>query len=299
MTIAITGAHGEFGRAVLENVARFAPHEKLVATVRNPADSTELTERGIEVRPGSFDEPEALRRSLQGVDVVFVNATFFGVAPELRGERVGNAIDAAADAGASRIVLTSWPDLEHTSVSVVQDYIGSEARLRAAGPAWTILRLGSGLADAVARDVMWARRDGELVAPAAGAISRPAAIRDLAEASGAVVAGAGHEGRLYELRGPDAVSWTDLAAIAGDLDGLRVQYRSVSETEYKEYLETQGLPGTVIDGLLQLYAAFRSGWAGSSDSTLAELLGRAPVSGVDAVRARVYSNVAAVPPGQN
>lgn len=287
MTIVITGANGEFGRGVLDSVAGYVLGQRLVATVRDVARAAELEERGIDVRPGSFAEPDTLRSSFAGAETVFINATFFGAAVELRGRRIATAIRAAADAGASRIVLTTWPNLDHARIPSVQDYALAERLITEAGPAWTILRLGYGLADAVARDVMWARRDGELIAPAADALCTPAAVPDLVDAAAATIIGSGHENQLYEITGPRAIDWNDLATVAGSIDGREIRYRPVEDGDYREYLAAQSMPTTVIDGLLGLYAEFRAGWSAQPSPTLGRLIGRTPTDTLQAVRQRV------------
>jgi NAD(P)H dehydrogenase (quinone) len=287
MSIVITGANGEFGRGVLNAAAALAPGEHLVATVRDPARAAGLSARGIDVRPGDFDDPDTLRTAFRGARTVFVNATFFGAATELRGQRVAAAIRAAADAGAARIIVTTWPDLERAAMPQVADYARSERLVQAAGPAWTILRLGYGLADAAARDVLWARRDGELVAPAGAARCTPADAGDLAQAAAVTITRAGHENTRYELTGPRAVGWDDLAALAASLDGRDIRYRPVDDAGYRSYLTARGLPGPAVDGLLALYAEFRSGWGAAPGPDLGRLLGRAPADTLDAVRARV------------
>ena len=65
MSIVITGANGEFGRAVLNAVAALRPGERIVASVRDVARAADIKERGFDVRPGSFDRPDELRRGLQ------------------------------------------------------------------------------------------------------------------------------------------------------------------------------------------------------------------------------------------
>jgi NAD(P)H dehydrogenase (quinone) len=283
MTVLVTGANGEFGRAVLAQVRRLAPELAVIATVRDIEAATGAEFEGVDVRAGNFDEP-ALAGAFAGADTVFLNATFFGVAPELRGARVANAIAAASSA--ERILLTTWPDLDNCPIPAVAGYRDSERQLRSAGPDWTILRLGAGLGDAVARDVVWGIRDGEIVAPAGDARATPAAIDDLAEAAAVAITGAGHENRVYELTGPDAVSWPDLARLAGELDGRDIPFRDLDDAEYRARLAGQSLPPSLIDGLLDLYGAFRSGWNAKPTATLGELIGRAPVAGIDAVRQR-------------
>lgn len=278
MPIAVTGANGEFGRAVLESL-RQRTDEPLIGTVRDPAKSEPLS--GVDYRPGDFDEPDALRASLAGADAVLVNATFFGPDPSQRLRRVAAAIRAAASAGVGRIVLTSWPDLERAGHPSIQDYKELEALVRTAGPDWTILRLCYGLGDAVARDVMWARSGGELVAPAAGARVTPAAVDDLAEAAAAVLGRPGNGHQRYELTGPDTVTWDDLAELAG------VKFRAVDDDGYRRFLARFNLPATVVEQLIALYVDFRSGWSAEPTATLESLIGRPPVKGVDAVERRV------------
>ena len=199
MTIAVTGGNGEFGRAVLKSLA-VRTTEPIVGTVRDLAKVVPAP--GVDYRPGDFDDPAALRAGLGGVDSALINATFFGADPARRLPRVTAALRAAADAGVSRIVLTSWSDLDNATVSAVQDYKDLEAAATNAGPAVTILRMAYGLADALARDVVWGKASGELVAPAAHAAVTPAAVADLAEAAAAVLAEPSHNDLAYELTGP-------------------------------------------------------------------------------------------------
>jgi NAD(P)H dehydrogenase (quinone) len=279
MTIAVTGGNGEFGRAVLSFLAARSARP-LVATVRDLAQVQPVI--GVDYRPGGFDDPATLRASLAGVRTVLVNATFFGADPGLRLPRVAAAIQTAADAGVEHVVLTSWPDLERATMAQVQDYKQLETLVKSAGPTWTILRLGCGLADAVARDVVWAKAGGELVAPAAGARVTPAAVADLAEATAVVLseAGPGHDRVVHELSGPDAVTWEDLAELAG------VPFRAVDDEDYRKYLDRIKLPASTVEQLIALYADLRSDWASTPTPTLAKLIGRAPVAGLAAVDRR-------------
>ncbi|WP_345762770.1 NAD(P)H-binding protein [Diaminobutyricibacter sp. McL0608] len=287
MTIVITGGNGEFGRGVIDALLARDDSAFIGTTVRDVEKAAELRNRGVQVRAGSFDEPEKLPAAFDGATTVLINATFFGATPQLRGQRVAAAITAANEAGAERVVLTSWPDLEHTKLGLIQDYATSEELLKSTAPDWTILRFGYGLADAVARDVTWAIRDGELVAPAAGARSAPASVADLAEASAAAVLADSLSGSTLELTGPRSLDWEDLAELASRLSERTIPFREVDDDEYRTWLAASGIPSAFSDGLIDLYAEFRSGWAARPTTTLGELLGRTPTDGLEAVRQRV------------
>jgi NAD(P)H dehydrogenase (quinone) len=210
---------------------------------------------------------------------VLVNATFFGGDPGLRQARVLTAIGAATDAGASHLVLTSWPDLDRCTITAVQDYHVLEEAVRTAGPAWTIVRAGVGVADTLARDVVWAEQDGELAAPAGTGTATPADVRDLAEATAMIVADP-PAGAVIELTGPDPVSWADLAAVAG------VAYRPISDEAFRERVVGRGFPAPAVESLLDIYRNVRAGWSGTPTDALGQLLGRDPKPGIDAVAAR-------------
>jgi NAD(P)H dehydrogenase (quinone) len=274
MSIAVTGGNGEFGRTVLQALGK-RTREPLVATVRDLASAQRI--EGVDYRPGDFDRPDSLRASLSGVDAVLINATFFGADPSLRHRRVSSAISAAAEAGVGRIVLTSWPDLDQATLPAVQDYKHLEALVTTAGPAWTILRLGYGLAVALARDVVWAKAAGELVAPAAGAKVTPADVTDLAEAAAVVLTQPGHDSVVHELSGPDSITWEQLAELA------ELPFRAVTDAAYRDYLARFNLPAEVAQALIDMYADFRSDWSSTPTVTLGELIGHAPVPGIEAV----------------
>jgi len=278
MTIAVTGGNGEFGRAVLEALAK-RTREPLVATVRDLAEVHRMP--AVDYRPGDFDQPDLLRASLSGVDAVLINATFFGADLSLRYPRVSSAIRTAAEAGVDRIVLTSWPDLEQASLPAVQDYKRLEALASTSGPAWAIVRLSYGLPVALARDVVWAKAGGELVAPAAGARVTPADVSDLAEGAAVVLTQHEHGSALYEFSGPDSVTWEHLAELA------EVPFRSVSDDEYRDYLTRFSLPPEAAQQLIDMYADFRSDWASKPTGTLSGLIGHSPVPGTDAVSRQV------------
>lgn len=278
MTIAVTGGNGEFGSAVLDHLTD-RTQQALVATVRDTTKGRRHA--AVDYRPGNFDDPTTLRRSLTGVDTVLINATFFGADPSRRLARATAAIDAATQAGAARIVLTSWPDLENAAMPSVQNYRELEAAVKTAGPNWTIIRLNIGLADALARDIVWARKTGELVAPADGALATPAAITDLAAATATVLADGGHEGDTLELTGPDQLGWDDLAALAG------TPFRAVTDEQYTAYLaESFALPDDLAELLTSMYADFRSPWASTPTTTAASLLSHPMLPGTQAVLKR-------------
>ncbi|SUH68095.1 NADPH:quinone oxidoreductase 2 [Salmonella enterica subsp. enterica serovar Madelia] len=66
--IAITGATGQLGQHVIENLLKTTPASHLVAIVRNSKKAAPLSQRGIAVRQADYANEAALTTALQGVD---------------------------------------------------------------------------------------------------------------------------------------------------------------------------------------------------------------------------------------
>jgi NAD(P)H dehydrogenase (quinone) len=282
--IVITGANGDFGRLIMKHLLAALPASELAASVREPANATPWSRRGVQVRHGDFNHPETLVGAFAKADTVLINATNYGTAPAVRARQQAAAIQAAESSGAGRIVITSWPDLDTCHLASASDYAETETLIAASPVPSTILRLTYGLAAVLARDVQAAIATGVLAVPAGAAHTTPAAVDDLAEATAHVLVEPGHLGRTYELTGPDAITWTDLAALASTLAGKQLQYRPISDTEFRTQIVASGFPAAVIDELLALYAAFRQGWTSTPSNELSRLLHRPATASLEAVR---------------
>src|ERR1700716_3530528 len=94
-------------------VDRLMAHGKRVRALVRPTSQTErLVAAGVELAPGDLLAPETLRRALDGLDAVVTPAA--GSTRHTRGgtietDRTGNLnlVDAAAEVGVRRFVLTS------------------------------------------------------------------------------------------------------------------------------------------------------------------------------------------------
>jgi NAD(P)H dehydrogenase (quinone) len=252
--------------------------------VRDTALAEPLAQQGIEVRHGDFNNPGTLADAFAGADTVFINGTNYGTAPAVRAGQQAAAIRAAEAAGATRIVITSWQDLSNCPLEIATDFPATEKLVAESSAAWTILRLVNGMAASLARDVQAAVATGTLAAPAGDARATPAAVPDLAEAAANVLVEAGHDGKTYELTGPDAITWDDLASLAATFAAKEIHYRSTSDDEFRVQVLAMGFPAGAIDSLIAYYGAFRAGWANNPGPDLAHLLRRPATASLDAVR---------------
>ncbi|MCL8000603.1 NAD(P)H-binding protein, partial [Brucella sp. 21LCYQ03] len=76
MKIGITGATGQLGRLVVEQVKKRNPNAELVALVR---DTDKAHDLGIEARVFDYDQPDHLENALAGVDqLLLISANEIG-----------------------------------------------------------------------------------------------------------------------------------------------------------------------------------------------------------------------------
>ena len=102
--IIVTGATGQLGRAIVEQLVERVPAGEVGASVRDPAKAADLTALGVRVRRGDFADPASLAQAFAGATQVLVvssNAAAYG-GDTLAQHRA--AIDAARAAGARRLV---------------------------------------------------------------------------------------------------------------------------------------------------------------------------------------------------
>jgi NAD(P)H dehydrogenase (quinone) len=275
MSVAVTGASGQLGRRVAELLLDRLEPQEVVLVTRRPEALADLAARGADVRHGDFDDPAGLTAALAGVErLLLISADVVGK----RVEQHRAAIQAARAAGVRHVAYTSCPDpREGNPAFVAADHRATEQVLRDSGLEWTILRHNM-YADYQVPAVAQAIAAGRLVTNAGNGATAYVWRDDCAAADAAVLAGAGHEGRIYDITGPEPVDADKLAAIASELSGADVEVVRVDDDAWVAGLVAAGTPEDVARGLATLGAAARDGWLEAPSTAVEELTGRPPRS---------------------
>jgi uncharacterized protein YbjT (DUF2867 family) len=283
--IIVTGANGQLGRQTVERLLTRVPAERVGVSVRDPRRAQALADRGVRVRQGSFTDPGSLAHAFEGATQILL------VSVDEMGEECvkphRTAIDAAVAAGARRILYTSQMGCSPTSrFQACRDHAATEEMLRACGVPFTSLRNGYYAASAL-HFFGDAAGTGRLALPADGPVAWTAHA-DLAEAAAVVLADEGRfDGPTPPLTGGQTLTFADIAALASDMTGRTVTRTVVPEEDFREHLQTQGVPALLADRLLGIFAASREGEFAAVDPTLATLIGREPLTLADVLRERL------------
>jgi uncharacterized protein YbjT (DUF2867 family) len=271
--ILITGASGMVGRAVLEEARK--TDLSLKAMYREPAKA-KVAPAGVTAVVADYADKESFSKALENVYAVFLVCSPISQLVQLE----SNAIEACAEKGVRHVVLISALGAHDYPKSFPSWHNKSEDKLKASGLSYTILRPNSlmqNLLTAVAPSV---RAQGTFYAAMGNAQMSLLDVRDLAAAATKILLDPkDHAGKIYELNGPDALNYTDVAQRIARAVGKPVKFVDVPESKQQKSMLEQGLPEWLVTALMDLqryYTVYAKG--GEVTDTLPRLLGKPPIT---------------------
>ena len=283
MTIAITGASGQLGRLVADQLLSAVDPAEVVLLTRDPAKLADLAERGADVRAADFGAPDDLVVALAGVDRMLLISTDV-VGARLEGHRA--AIDAAVKAGVRHVAYTSVPEpTPDNPAGVVPDHAATEDALRESGLDWTMLR-NNLYAEMQVDTVEQAAASGQLFTNIGDGGAAYVTRADCAAVAVGVLTGEGHEGQAYDVTGPVAVTAEDLAELATQVAGTPVEVVNVDDDAYASGLVAAGVPEAFAPLLVSFGTATRLGKLATVTDVVERIGGRTPTSLADLVAQR-------------
>jgi NAD(P)H dehydrogenase (quinone) len=244
----ISGASGSLGGKITARLLEQIAPEDLTLVTRTPEKLDAFKQRGITVLPGDYNNPEALERAYAGGDVLMMISSM-AVTERIPEHR--NAINSAKQAGIKHIVYTSTAGIHPQNPTLsASDHIVTEDDLRRCGMGYTIMRnacYAEVFPTVAAQPVL---RSGEWVQVEGNGKLAPISKNDIARAAVACLLDpARHDGAVYEITGPDLVSFRDIAAMASEVYGVPIRYVSVSVDERYAMFDAMGVPRKFTDGM--------------------------------------------------
>lgn len=279
--IAITGATGQLGRLVIEQLLKTVPANQIVAIVRNPAKAEALSQQGIVVRQGDYTDQAALTTALKGVKkLLLISSSEVGQ----RATQHQNVINAAKAAGVTFIAYTSLLHADNSPLGLHVEHVATEKALATSGIPYALLRNGWYTENYLA-SAPPALEHGVFIGAAGEGKIASATRADYAVAAAKVVSEEGHAGKVYELAGDSAWTLSELAAELSKQSGKPVVYQNMSEADFAAALKSVGLPAGLADMLADSDVGASEGGLFDDSHTLSKLIGRATTSLAESVKA--------------
>ena len=271
--ILVTGATGLNGTALVRKLS--TKGVPLRALVRNSAKAAEIAALpNVEIAIADMAKPETLPAALAGVDRAMLNSSADPAMVEVQ----SNFIAAAAKAGVRHVVKLSgiMPELD-SPFRFARMHGEIEKRLEASGMAFTHLRAGEFM-PSYFRQVPMILAKGALFLPMENQRIASIDIGDLAEIAAIVLTNPGHEGKIYPLTGPEALTMTEVAERLSAATGKTIKYINVPPEDVRKAQLAAGVPPYIADALAELFAERRKGKESQVWPIAQTLLGRRPTS---------------------
>ena len=268
--ILVAGATGTNGRALIDALSSADVTAR--AFVRSADAARNSLPEGIELAEGDLGDPASLAAAFDGVDKAYVVTAVLPNTVEL----FGNVYDAARTAGVRQLVKFSGLGASQDSPSeIIRQHGETDDMLRASGVPYTIIRPNS-----FHQNMLW---QAEVIAatdafylPVGDAAQSTIDVRDIAEITATILTGDGHENKVYDLTGPEGLTFHDVARIIGDARGKPVTYVPISQDAAESAMQEQGMPDWDARALAEIQALFGSGAYADVLPDAERLLGRKP-----------------------
>jgi uncharacterized protein YbjT (DUF2867 family) len=271
MRILVTGGTGRVGSEVIKALVK--RNVSVRALVRKQEASTTMPE-GVEVSLGDLLDPVAIRKSLDGIDKLYLlNAV---VADELTQGLI--AYDLARKLKLKQIVYHSvfkveqFKDVPHFAAKLAIENALHEFNLP-----FTIIRPNYffqndlSLKDALMNAGMYPMPLGT---PGVSAVD----IRDIAEAAAIALTSDRHLGKTYNLNGPEILSGKKVASIWSGLLGKEVGYPGEDLDSFEEQMRKSAPSWSAFDIRMMFQGYLERGFVAEDADveSLTKLLGHPP-----------------------
>ncbi|MCO6187932.1 NmrA family NAD(P)-binding protein [Rhizobium sp. L1K21] len=262
MRIIVNTPAGNIGHALVEHVLSNGDDVTMIS--RNPAKVTDFVARGARLVEGSIDDPDVLKKAVDGADLLFWLPPLVLDQPDFLkwardcGQRIA---DIAGNAGVRRAILLSSVGAQHDSgVGPIACLPAIEKSFREAFPDMVSLRPGHFMENFFF-SLPTIKAEGTIYSSHAADQPIPMiATRDIAEVSARVAMDtvwSGHH--VIGLHGPADVSYNEAASIIGRVIGKPVRFVQVDDATMVGAMVATGMPEQMAKLVNGLYAGIRSG----------------------------------------
>ena len=268
--ILLTGATGTSGSEIVKELTRLGVPFRVM--VRTKAGTGSGAQPGVDSVEGDFGKPETLDRALDGADKALMLAP-----PDARtAEYQKNFVAAAKRSRLNHLVKFSAQGADLNSPSVIlREHGVVEKMIEDSGIAFTHLRPTTFMQNFLGQK--GTINQGAIYAPIEEARIAFVDTRDIAAVAARTLAEKGHEGKRYDITGPEPLTHGEIAAKLSAALDKPVKYVNISPEQFKQAMMTAGLSELLADSLNGLFALWRQGTAAAVTNVVRDIGKKQPI----------------------
>ncbi len=270
--ILIVGATGVVGSNLAYLLKETDETVRLMTRDRNRLPPAIRDER-YRIAEADFEKPETIDAAMEDVDSVFLATP--GDSQLVEYHRA--VVEAAKNAKVRQIVKLSIFGADSQAIfSTGRWHFEAERIVEASGIPFTHLRPHSFMQNFFSyREFI--QREGAFLAPMGEGRIPLIDARDVAAVAAVALLTRGHEGMIYELTGPRAISYEEAAHIFSEVLDRPVKYIDLPLDQTRAQMLEGGWPAWMVEDVLSLYRYFREGRAERVTDTVETLLQHPPM----------------------
>jgi uncharacterized protein YbjT (DUF2867 family) len=270
--ILVIGGRSKIGAAL---IAELLDRGQQVRVLTRAGESAAALPDGAEAVTGDLADEGSLVAAMTGADRVFLLSSPHPDAVRWH----HNAIDAARRTEVQLLVRSSILGADRDSpAEFISAHTDCDRYLEESGLPYAIVRPNLFLQNIPESTIPSIDGAGTFYADAGQARISMVDTRDVGAVAAVVLTEPGHAGAGYDVTGPEALSYDDVAAKLTETMGRRISYADVPDDAVRQALLGAGLTPWFAGALVGLYQDYRrsgaDGYAAQVTGTVAELTGR-------------------------
>lgn len=273
--ILVTGASGNLGKSVIENLLKQVSANTISVLQRNQNKAKSFEERGITAHIGDYTDKGSIVKALLGVTKLLLISSS---SPNALQEHK-NVIDAAVESGVKHIYYTGGALNKNVTASqlgpLTDSYITTENYIIESGLDYTIFQNGL-YCETIPFFIGEKVLETGIYFPAGSGKASFAKRDEMGEAIANVLSGEGHENKIYITTALPSQSFSEIAQMLSEMSGKEITYYSPEAHQFERQLKQYGVKDDDIWFSSLFAAVIKNTEYDITDSHLEELLGRKP-----------------------
>lgn len=269
--ILLTGVTGKTGGETAKQL--LAKGLKLRAIVRNEAKAADLKAAGVELVVGDVADADTVRRALEGAGKAFLTLPN-GKNQEAQEKQF---TDLAVKAGVKHLVkMSSMEAVAHAETPIPKAHWAVEEYIRAAGIASTMVKPNFFMQNLLS-SAAGIKANRRFSLPMGSGTTGMADIRDIGAVCAEVLTGHGHDGKSYEITGPEVLTFADVAERFSAVLGVKIEYVPMPMDQFRTRM-TGVLEPWHLNAVCELFREIAEIGLDHTTDTFRTLTGREPRS---------------------